>query len=111
MFTLEVRYEEEGSPDDTYVAEVKLHFTNDLISLTFIPVCFHAITDFKWEDGSFDTSTQHFDFGLHWKGDFIEMECGGYGGGKGGNLIVRAKATPELIASLKQAFDQWNALF
>jgi hypothetical protein len=109
MFTLEVIHEEDGSPDDTYVSVVKLHFTNDMMSLTFEPDCFTDIKKVEWKHGFFTARCSTSDFSLDWAGDFIEMVSSTHVGG--GALTVRVKATPELTASLKQAFDQWKALF
>jgi hypothetical protein len=104
MFTLEmIKVDDDLS--------IKLHFTSDGISLTLDPERPEAIQGVEWKDGCFDTGPGNGAFSLTWKGDIIEMTVAKYGDGNGGALTARVKKTPELTASLKQAFDQWKALF
>lgn len=108
MFTLQIHHDKDGEKDYTHIS---LHFIDDRGSLTFHPEMPDAIKDIKWEDGCFDTGPCYGQFSLFWKDNYIVMNCGKYGGGDGGDLTIRLKKTPELIASLKQAFDQWKTLY
>jgi hypothetical protein len=83
---------------------ITLHFRNDFMTLSCCPDYPIAIEDNGGK--KFDSNPSNGIFKFTWDTESIIFQCAKYGCGRGGELTVSIKSSPEIMASLEECLEE-----